>query len=609
MREVKYDSELHRKIIRELTARVQYAQSKLNERFNTWREADEQSVAYISEREKDRINKAQKKTGVLDYVQVEVPYSYGMLMTAHTYWASVFLGRSPVYSYEGRHGESMMNQQAIESLIHYQYGVGKMSANHYIWLYDCGKYGVGIMGRYWDTQYARYSEYVEEPELYLGQETGRTIKKRRLSKVKGYEGNSLYNIQPYNFLFDPSVTYAQLDDGEFAGHIAQSTWMKLKQDKDRYFNLDILEKQKGAATKEEHGSDRVSHPLRPGEDHGLSSELSKGGVKLVHLCIRIIPKEWKLGNTDEPEIWCFTMADDKVLIECRPLGEITDRFPYYTIESEIEGYQLFRRGILEAAQPLNDVMTWLINSHFHNVRAALNNQFVYDPSKIHAADILDPQPGKRIRLKPSAYDTDVRSAVTQLQSYDVTQTHMNDMNGVGELLQRALGINDNVMGMLDPGGRKTATEVQQAGSNSVHRLKTTAEYMSATGFSVLATDLLKSTQQFYQGDKQFRIVGAPDPNNPYVQVTPETIAGMYDYIPIDGVLPQNKAAALQTMQTAIQTMSSSEVFMQQYDVMGMLIWLLKESGLKNIQNFRIQMQPQPTPGSTPIGGGNAPVIE
>ena len=55
-------------------------------------------------------------------------------------------------------------------------------------------------------------------------------------------------------------------------------------------------------------------------------------------------------------------------------------------------------GIVEIIRPLTDVMTFLVNSHFYNVRKALNDTRVVDPSRIVMKDLTVPIPGGIIRL-------------------------------------------------------------------------------------------------------------------------------------------------------------------------------------------------------------------
>ncbi len=89
----------------------------------------------------------------------------------------------------------------------------------------------------------------------------------------------------------------------------------------------------------------------------------------------------------------------------------------------------------------------------------------------------------------------------------MTSTHLRDAQFIEGLLQRVTGVSDTIMGALSTGGRKTATEVRGATANSTNRLKTLAEYFSATGYGEHARRLLQATQQLYDGERQFRVAG------------------------------------------------------------------------------------------------------
>ena len=78
---VPHNSPLHRALVQEVMARRQFAVRSLSDRWTAWREADERQQMHITEREADRVKKQSKKSnGILDYVQVEIPYSFGMMM-------------------------------------------------------------------------------------------------------------------------------------------------------------------------------------------------------------------------------------------------------------------------------------------------------------------------------------------------------------------------------------------------------------------------------------------------------------------------------------------------------------------------------------------------
>lgn len=173
---------LHGELVSEIDKRQKHSEQKMGNRYQNWRDMDDAQVAFVKPREVDRIRKeAKRNDGVIDYIQVEVPYSYGMMMSAHTYWSSVFLNRDPVFQVMARHGEPQHSVLAMEALLDYQNSVGRMNSNLYIWLYDACKYGVGIVGRYWDEEQKIISEITEEDVLFLGEPTGQ--KKRYAEPV------------------------------------------------------------------------------------------------------------------------------------------------------------------------------------------------------------------------------------------------------------------------------------------------------------------------------------------------------------------------------------------------------------------------------------------
>ena len=244
---------------------------------------------------------------------------------------------------------------------------------------------------------------------------------------------------------------------------------------------------------------------------------------------------------------------------------------------------------------MNDVITWLINTHFYNVRQTLNNQFVVDPSMVVMKDVENPEPGKIIRLKPEMYGKDVRTALTQLQVTDATRNHIGDVAVFQSFIERVTGANDSIMGMLSAGGsdRKTATEVRTSTSFGVNRLKTTCEWYSTTGFGPLAQKLTQRTQQRYSTERMYKLVGDVALLAPrFGLITPETIAGFYDYEPVDGTLPVDRFAQANLWNMLLQQMGNSPQIMAQYDIAKVFGFVANLAGIKNLAQFRIQAPEQ-----------------
>jgi hypothetical protein len=260
---------------------------------------------------------------------------------------------------------------------------------------------------------------------------------------------------------------------------------------------------------------------------------------------------------------------------------------------EPEAYAFSSRAMTDVLGPLQDAMDWLFNAHMYNVRKVMNDQFVVDPSRIVLGDLLDPLPGNIIRLKRAAYGSDPKQAITQLNVVDVTTRHIQDMMTIHEFAQRAVGVTDQIMGMLDTGGRKSATEIRTSSTFGVNRQKTVAEYFSAMGFSPLASILIQSSQQYYDVERMMKIAGdlMLDAGRGLINVTPEAIAGSYDFVPVDGTLPIDRYAQAMMWKELLAGMASMPSVMMQYDVSRIFAWVAQIAGLKNITRFRLQVQP------------------
>jgi len=594
---IKHGTDKHKKILEALNARYQMSDTEMGKRRKVWEESDDEFSAVMPVREADQLRKGERSKGDPQYVTLQIPYSYASLLSAHTYWTSALFARDPVLQFTARHGEPEMNVKAVEALMHYQTTIGQHLAPYYVWTADAGRYGLGVIWQYWEKEINYIASY-EEVEEKLGN-TVIEGSKRQLKTVKavtGYEGMRLMNVRPHDYLPDTRVPLTNPERGEFVGRKVQLYWNGITKKKitGQYIEENcgvVKELMKGKSSS---GRDDTRGVLPELTVDGGSDQTLISGIDGYEMIVELIPKEWKLGTTEYPEKWVFTVVDKKVIIEARPYGVLHNKFPVDILEPEIEGYTLHKRGLLDIGRPLNDTMNWLVNSHYYNVRQSLEGEVVFDPTRISARDVLDPNPGKRIRVMPQGYGQDIRSMIHTIHgTADVTKTHMHDQQFMESLMQRTLGISDSVMGMLSPGSRKTATEVRTASSSSVNRMKTIVEYFSAVGFSSCSQKMLQTSQQMYDAEKKFRLVGDQMFNTEqFIDVSPEAIAGSFDFVAVDGSLPIDRFAMV-NMWTSLfaQVRNLPSQVAQGLDFSRIFEWVANMGGMKNIRQFRVEVVP------------------
>ena len=598
IKHIPFNSKLHQMVIKNFKTRERMARDEQRKkREEEWRNSEDTYTAYMPESDLDRARKAKRSAGETEYTTINIPYSYAMLLTAHTYYTSVFLARDPIFQLKGRHGESQTSEQALESLLDYQLQAGGGMPALFVWLMDIGKYSHGVLGHYWDKEEFTLTEMVEQPKTFLGMPIPGAMEKIQRSKtLVGFEGNRLYNVRPADFLSDPRVPLFRFQEGEFCIVFDKVGWVKIaaKAASGRYYNLKALKE--GGSRGEE--SDRLGSTgydsNLPGEDlnfYALDGD-HPSTVDLYEFHWDVIPSELGIGSSNRPEKWVFTIANKSVIVSAQPLGLAHNKYPFDVIPFEVEGYNVFNRSMLEVLDPLNKTMEWLFNSHFYNVRAALNNMFLVDPSKVNVRDLEEPGPGKMIRLKPAAYGQDVRTMLSQFPVQDITRSNLQDSETVAQLAQRITGVSDNVMGSVNTGGRKTATEVRSSTSFGINRLKTNCEWFSNVGFGPLASKLYMSSQQLYTGEKKFRIIGDQAMwADQYIQVTPDLIAGMYDFVPVDGTMPVDRFAQANLWQQMLGGLSKVPGALEQYDLGKIFAFVAQLGGLKNINKFKINVVP------------------
>lgn len=595
------ESKLHARIISAVRDRIEFSKGKFSSRHEQWKRDEEKTLAYMAESASDAKRKLARDAGKPQYTTIVIPYSYGVLMASHTYWTTVFMSRQPVLQYSGRHGESVQQTQAVEALMDYQMQVGGMQGPLYIWLLDVGKYGVGVMGSFWEEEENTISEMVEEEQLIAGIiPTGRTTRTKRTRKVPGYVGNRLYNVRPYDFFPDPRVPIHRFQDGEFCGVYNELGWNTIlrRAEQGFYTNIDRLRKDNGGGGMSRiEGSSQMdlaqsdgTFPFSPFE------KKVKDVTKIYEITIELVPSIWGLGKGNSPEKWVFSVTTDwKFVIGAQPLGAFHNKFPFHVIEFEPEGYSLVNRGIPEILDPVQRTMDWLINTHFYNIRKALNDQFLVDPSRVVMKDVQDPLPGGMIRLKEGAYGTNLKtdSPLEQLRVVDLTQGHLRDIPVMLDIGQRSIGVNDQIMGALPAGGRRTATEIRTSSTFGINRLKTEAEYFSIIGWTPMSQMLLQNSQQYYDMERKFRIVGdlAQEAGPEFMQVSAESIQGFYDFVPIDGTLPVDRFAMANLWRELMGSMVKFPQVAEQYDMGRIFAWVAQLAGLKNINQFKIQVVP------------------
>jgi hypothetical protein len=588
------NDDFHSFILDHLTTRIKMSERAMQKFYQRWQVNERKVQAYIVLKEDDKVLKEMNETGKPPVaVDIVVPYAYATIVTIVTYLLHTFCGRRPMFQLGSNSGEAENARMSMETLLQWNVDHERLIAQLFQFFMDGQIYGVGIMRTAWKEEKRYRTIWTNEK------------KTRDLKTV--FQGTALDAIDPYMFFPDPRVPMVRLArEGEF--QFCRSFLGKhlLKE-------LEFAGKIKGvdrAGELTDREMETYSQSLR-----GLMSEgdptpgrNQEEGHKVASFmrvdqgtCV-IIPQELGLGPEPFPKKWLFTVLNGKRVVQAEPFDTDHDLHPIAINEPYTLGYSFGQPGMADMVGPLQDVLSWFVNSHMQNVRSAIHNMFAVDPSKIEVNDILNPGPGKVIRLKRSAYGQDVKTAIQQLAVTDVTRSHIGDLSMLMRLADGLTGVTDNLRGLQDSGGRKTATEVRTSGEAAASRLAAQARLISAQGMVDMVQMMICNFQQYSSMEFAGEILGMEELTKFHIK--PQQISGDF-YLPVhDGTLPLDRVQMMDIWKEIFLTLIQSPPEMglaQQYNAPAIFEYVAKLGGIQNLSSFKT---PQAPPGAPPMMPGN-----
>lgn len=601
--ELKNGTEVHDNLVRAIFDRVDYAWGELTGFYDNCRKGEEQFYAYIKppEDEAQEGKRAVGEKGRPEYKTIYIPYAYAMAMTTHTYISTVFLSRNPIFQVEGQSAEDATREPVIEAYLNYQVGSGEMKPVLFNWLLDPSRFGVGIVGCYWknDVSYIGSLQEIEDVTNFV---TG----KRKVyveQPFTTYQGNQLYNVRPLDWFFDPRQCVNDFQKGEFCGEFTTIPQHSLDEgvEKGIYIreNVKFLKEMgtnENGKYQRQDGSpligrepDRTRYNFL---DRWKGTKETKWSYDVIEFHWTIIPKSHGLGESKRPTKFYFCVSTAGVILACGPQGDLHNRYPYSALSYDIDAYKQTSRSGMSVIEPIETILNWLINQHFYNVRKNLNNNSIIDPSQLVLKDLYQRAPGGYIRLAPNAYGKDPKASIFQLQNTDITRAHLQDVRMMEEFAQRIQGVNDNVMGLVNPGGRKTAAEVRTSSSFATNRLKTQAEWYSCTGFSSLSRQLVQNSQQYMTAELKLKVSGdLAGAGEQELTVTPDAIAGFYSFALVDGTMPIDRMASAAILKELFMSGMQNPALQQSYDWASLFSYIATLSGAKSLERFKVKVLP------------------
>lgn len=609
---MKPGSVLHARIKDHLKKRLSDSERAMTKFHGRWRANEMRHQAWLNLNDFERILKDANERGAPPKaVNITIPYSFATLQTISTYMLQVFGGRKP-YLQVGTYGPHLENAMRAEIVLQYQNDHNRVLRHWWQWFNDMSLYGVGIVVAQWEIDKQMRTRKSQRPVFDISTGAVNMEDFREQQEEVVYEGNKIQTLDPFMFYPDPRVPMHQVaEKGEFVfwRKFTGKHTLKKEEASGRVKWVDAAPQSIAHTVTGQMLSARAL--LSGGEPHAGGpwdwQLVSGSGYYSDDTCsIEIIPRELGIGHSEKVEKWMFRMLNGEQIISAEPLLEDHGEHPVVVAEPYTMGYSFGAMGMSDMVAPLQDSMSWFLNAHMDNVRRVINDMIVVDPNVVEMQDVKRPGPGKIIRLKKAALNRDVRTAVNQLNVQDVTRGHIDSMNVFFEIGQRISAVSENLLGLQDSGGRKTATEVRTASEAAASRLAAITRVASAQGMTALTRQMLLNSQQWMSREFYTRVVG-PEGNLFPLTVTPDGIAGDFYYPVHDGTLPLDRIARLDIWREILVGVLQDPQLRQSYSVPKLFEFVAELGGANNIKSFRIQAMPEDQLNQQAQAGNLAPI--
>ncbi len=571
-------STLHQTILQKILSRARDSRNRMQGRYNSWRNIDRTLTAFIPLSEEERLV---KEEDTRKPVAVVVPYSYAAMESLVSQMVSTFLSNEFILRYQGVGPEDVVGALLMQHLIQLQFIRSSGELGLITQWRDGFAYGSGVLAPVWDIE-------VNDREEML------------------WEGHRLDNIDMYNFLPDPNTPMHRVQESEFVGWMIGENRMNLltreRLQSEGLFNVRYLSDSKARSSFSMDGySGRED---RSGGEFEPTRRDTTNPIDVIYMYINLVPKEWKIGDSEYPQKWMFAVANDSVLIKAQPLNLEHNRFPVVVNSPDFDGYSVAPLSRMEVVYPLQELGDWLVNTHVANIRKSLNDMFIVDPFRVNMNDLLKPGPGKIIRMRRPAWGSGVSDAITQLKVEDVTARHIPDTIFVSDLIERALGAPASIQGVADNNApeRRTAFEVRSTQSGTLGRLAKAARIMSAQSMRGLGYMMASQTSQLMSEDTWVKLIGDKSTQliNEYglqeriqsgrVRVRPDEINVNYDVMPVDSTMTSGESPDLWLQ--LYQIIGNNPALMQGMDITRVFLHIARAMGANNPEEFMLKEAPQ-----------------
>ena len=632
---LRHDSSIHATLISWLKEMIEDGESHMEQRFEAWDIVDEHMRLYVDlrrgQRKGDRTFDDDKKENPFERDQYAVSSTYVNVMTRTDHIYTMLTQADPFIHLEAREGGDYKGARIHEAALRYDAEQSKNPLQVWQMAYDATRYQTGTWFLTWEEEYHDVLDdgvlaaigfsretlrILEQSDPIAGREIREKATRRRVKK----QYNRWRCIDPRRLLPDPSRSMADQAGGQFSGFWEVINWLDLHERRieDRrgpYFNVE-----RARRTSTNFGRNAESRNVTEGSyDDTDRTRERYPNVEAANMFVRLIPYDYGLSESRNCEIWWFTVINREVIVRAHKLPFGHGEIPIFTGEAELDMHSAFAPSVAEQNIGFQNLMTWLITSHVTSTKRFTNDGVIVNDDLISLVDLMNPEPGRMVRLTKQGKLLSQRGLVAIDQMYsqpkiqDVTGSHMDLAMKIGQMSQEMMATPPPVTGVPLP-TKRTLGEIENSQAMASLRLGVVAQMLDEQIIGPMAACAVQNLQQFSSMERVLRLGGRLitqmmqlpdyeqqiDPKNPLLRISPNDYMGEYDYIARTPTMAKDPTRSAALWGMVLQTLMQFGPQAMQPDPQGMVInphavfnEYLRALGITYFDNFRMPAPPPP----------------
>jgi len=581
---------------------VKESRSEMSKNYDRW---DKNNDVYCGLRAPD-----EEDVDASDHNEPEkmvVPMSFAQIQTFVAFIFLLFYQNKRFFELIGTGSEdkgdkSSDGEKLLEADMRSNYG----SQQVYQFLTNVGRFSIGVFKSWYETENQFAPATIPGAVAQLGDiEVSNESAETEREYLK-FQGNKFTNISPYNFFPDTRFPLSEWHKGSFVADETEwhINYLKKHEAAGRVAGVEFIE----PMTKQDYERHRNHTRLSAFHNYTISESKSRtkdDQVVCVTECqLEINPKSYGFGDTNRLVKYVVQIANDDRIIRAEPIGYMHDEYTYDVGLISPDMHQHIGQSIADSIDPIQEVISFLINARLMANKKGLENNMIVDPGMIDMASLESRSPW--ILTKKGAPKMGVDRFAKQLQFNDYTAGNFNDAEVLMKVMQVVTGVNENAMGQFH-GGRRSATEARAVNSGSAARMKVTAKILWDCAFTPLGQKLLSNHRQGITYPGWQKIIGenTEERFQAFKPTDPSQLIGLKDHFVHDATLQSEKGFIAQSLQELVSAMMGTPEVMAMLNVdLGALIKeILRLRGIENVDRFQSQPQPQILNGQNPMGPG------